>query len=290
MGCVLRLVYIILCCSPAIGWDFSVGSYEIQGRRPYQEDRHVTHRRGNIDYFAVFDGHGGSQASSFSVAPVPFIILDLLEENGHHQDYEILLTRAYKTLDEEFLDMNVGSGSTALIAIIEHGKMWVANTGDCRGVMSRGGRAEELSVDHKPNRPDELQRIKDAGSFAENVMGIWRVERTLAMSRAIGDAHLKHVVIPDPEVKIYDLQGEHEGEGIEDKFIILGSDGLWDVMENQDAVDFVRMNPSLRNDPRAAAKALTMLAYQLGSLDNITVMVILLLRNKAKPEAQHQEL
>ena len=67
------------------------------------------------------------------------------------------------------------------------GQLWCANTGDCRAVLCRDGVAIELSQDHKPDRPDELQRIRDNnGQVTRN-----RVYGMLAVSRAFGDRRFK---------------------------------------------------------------------------------------------------
>ena len=78
------------------------------------------------------------------------------------------------------------SGSTAVVAVVTSEYIIVANCGDSRAVLCRGGRAIPLSCDHKPDRPDELARIEAAGGRVVFVNGA-RVEGILAMSRAIGN-------------------------------------------------------------------------------------------------------
>ncbi len=89
-----------------------------------------------------------------------------------------------------------------------------------------------MSEDHKPNRPDERQRIESAGGVVVWA-GTWRVGGVLAVSRAFGDRMLKKYVVAIPDIK-------EEALAVHDEFIIMASDGLWDVFENQEAVDFVR--------------------------------------------------
>ncbi|KAI4993867.1 hypothetical protein ZWY2020_008180 [Hordeum vulgare] len=100
-------------------------------------------------------------------------------------------------------------------------------------VICRGGAAIPLSSDHKPDRPDELERIQAAGGRVIFWDGA-RVFGVLAMSRAIGDSYLKPFVIPDPEVRVLERK---DGE---DEFLILASDGLWDVVSNEVACHVVR--------------------------------------------------
>lgn len=81
-----------------------------------------------------------------------------------------------------------------------------ANVGDSRAVMrDTRGVAVELSEDHKPDRLEEMNRIKDVGGFISNVNGCWRVEGSLATSRALGDypLKLKKVIIADPEIRTF---------------------------------------------------------------------------------------
>ncbi|CAN6346587.1 unnamed protein product [Urochloa humidicola] len=124
------------------------------------------------------------------------------------------------------------AGSTAVVAVVGSTTVVVASAGDSRAVLSRGGVAVPLSVDHKPDRPDELERIKAAGGRVIFWDGA-RVLGVLAMSRAIGDGYLKPYVTAEPEVTVTERAEE-------DECLILASDGLWDVVSNEMACEVVR--------------------------------------------------
>merc|ERR1719182_857884 len=106
-------------------------------------------------------------------------------------------------------------------------RLLVANLGDSRCVMVRNdGSALALSSDHKPNRPDERARVQAAGGQVIYA-GCWRVQGDLAVSRAFGDAHLKaYGVSATPELSAITLTPR-------DAFLVLASDGLWDVCDEQ---------------------------------------------------------
>ncbi|CAJ2631067.1 unnamed protein product [Trifolium pratense] len=121
--------------------------------------------------------------------------------------------------------------------------------------------AVPLSVDHKPDRSDERQRIERAGGFVIWA-GTWRVGGVLAVSRAFGDKLLKPYVVADPEIQ------EEDVEGVD--FIIVASDGLWNVISNKEAVSLVQNI----TDAEVASKELIKEAYTRGSSDNITCVVV----------------
>ncbi|KAI5743907.1 protein phosphatase 1L [Diaphorina citri] len=159
------------------------------------------------------------------------------------------------------------AGTTALIAILEGTRLIVANVGDSRGVMCDSkGNAIPLSFDHKPQQMRERKRIKEAGGFIA-FNGVWRVAGILATSRALGDYPLKDkkLVIADPDILTFDLS-DHKPQ-----FLILASDGLWDIFSNEEAVNFIKQR---LGEELFGAKSLTLQAYYKGSLDNITVIVI----------------
>ncbi|KAK9154362.1 hypothetical protein Sjap_001842 [Stephania japonica] len=118
-------------------------------------------------------------------------------------------------------------GSTAVISIVTPDKIIVANCGDSRAVLCRAGKPLPLSNDHKPDRPDELERIQDAGGHVIFWDGP-RVQGVLATSRAIGDNYLKPYVSSEPEVTVTERTDY-------DECLILASDGLWDVISNDTA-------------------------------------------------------
>ena len=136
----------------------------------------------------------------------------------------------------------IQAGCTAVVAVVKGNKVYVANAGDSRAVLSRQGKAIPLSFDHKPSHPTERKRIESAGGFVSNLGGMSRVNGNLNLSRAIGDLkykankdlHAKHQIITaEPDIEEAEIQPG-------DEFLLLACDGIWDVLTNQEAIDFVR--------------------------------------------------
>lgn len=248
---------------------YRYGVVEIKGRRPYMEDRHI--EVGMLDgkptdsLFCVFDGHGGSRASEFCTERVPEL---LLESAAYRKgNVERALVEAFLKTDDEFLDVaaqrHLPDGTTAVCALIRGTEVHVANAGDSRAIIvQRMGKVEPLSHDHKPNRPDEMARIKAHGGGVY-FHGVWRVQGILAVSRAIGDRNLKAYVTAEPDVVRREITPA-------DKYLVLATDGLWDVMSNEE-VGEVLVGMA---DPQEAAARLVEYAFNRGSTDNITVVVI----------------
>ncbi|XP_024360174.1 probable protein phosphatase 2C 59 isoform X2 [Physcomitrium patens] len=246
---------------------FSYGYSSSRGKRASMEDFHdtlISKVEGvMVGLFGVFDGHGGSRAAVYVKQN---LFKNLL---GHPQfvtDTNLAIAETFKKTDQEYLkadnNQHRDAGSTASTAILVGDRLLVANVGDSRAVICIAGRAIALSIDHKPNRSDERQRIEKAGGV---VMwsGTWRVGGVLAVSRAFGDRLLKKYVVAEPEIQEEPITSDVE-------FLVIASDGLWDVVSNQDAVTMVQNIP----DPAEAAKTLTEEAYKKGSADNITCVVI----------------
>lgn len=136
----------------------------------------------------------------------------------------------------------IQAGCTAVVALVKGNRVYVANAGDSRAVLSRQGKAIPLSFDHKPSHPTERKRIESAGGFVSNLGGMSRVNGNLNLSRAIGDLkykankelHAKHQIITaEPDIEEAEIQPG-------DEFLLLACDGIWDVLTNQEAIDFVR--------------------------------------------------
>ncbi|MBA0627364.1 hypothetical protein Godav_004886 [Gossypium davidsonii] len=129
-------------------------------------------------------------------------------------------------------------GSTACVAVIRNKQLIVANAGDSRCVISRKGQAYNLSKDHKPELELEKDRILKAGGFIQ----VGRINGSLNLARAIGDAEFKQnktlpaekqIVTANPDINAVELCDD-------DEFLVLACDGIWDCMSSQQLVDYVR--------------------------------------------------
>ena len=154
-------------------------------------------------------------------------------------------------------------GSTAIVAVIHGKKAIVANCGDSRGVLvQKGGKAKPKSYDHKPNRADEEQRIRGlGGEILHN--GRWRVQGILALSREIGDVSLQPLISCEPEIIEKELNND-------DEYLVLASDGVWDVLSNEQVAKLLYKCQDFTN----SARDLCSEALLSGSTDNVTALVI----------------
>ncbi|XP_020578486.1 probable protein phosphatase 2C 59 [Phalaenopsis equestris] len=246
---------------------FSFGYASYRGKRPSMEDFYETRIDGVdgeiVGLFGVFDGHGGARAAEYVKQ---HLFSNLIKHPKFNTDIKSAIADAYNDTDSEFLRSENGqsrdTGSTASTAILVGDRLLIANVGDSRAVICRGGNAIAVSRDHKPDQTDERQRIEDAGGFVMWA-GTWRVGGVLAVSRAFGDRLLKQYVVADPEIQEVEVDGSLE-------FLILASDGLWDVVSNEEAVTMVKPI----EDPEEAAKTLLQEASHRGSADNITCVIV----------------
>lgn len=138
------------------------------------------------------------------------------------------------------------TGCTAVTVLLTPTEIYVANAGDSRAVLSRNGIAVALSEDHKPNDPRESERIYKAGGTVEESQGgartHYRVNGNLNLSRAIGDLEYKKNadLRPDEQMITSTPDIVRRDRDPEDEFIVIGCDGVWDVLSNDDCVQFVR--------------------------------------------------
>lgn len=137
--------------------------------------------------------------------------------------------------------------------------LYTANVGDARAVLSRNGKAVRLTYDHKGSDKKEVRRIQEAGGFVLNN----RVNGVLAVTRSLGDSAMKEYVVGSPYTSTMELNDA-------DEFLIIACDGLWDVIEDQPAVELIRDSPSAQ----LAAENLVRHALDNFSHDNVTVLVV----------------
>jgi serine/threonine protein phosphatase PrpC len=227
------------------------------------------------------------------------------------------LQSAFRSVDREVLmdDRFFHQGSTAVVCMLhEHAhasaeqqqdkstrtSLLVANIGDSRAVLSRNRKAVCLTKDHKPNDVMERSRIIALGENVEFDGFVHRV-KDLALSRAIGDAHAKPYVSSEVDISRH-LVLPHQ-----DEFVILASDGLWDVLSNQEAVSFVhsKMDDLLSSEHQGNGTSDTKLvktwkrkqmsrflaneAMRRGTADNVCVVVVWLNNKDDSEDGQGEE-
>lgn len=261
-------------------WETKKGNaavYAIQGRRPHMEDRFnivndLEHTKSSL--YGIFDGHGGDFAADYvEKTLIKRMMIRLLKSslNERKENVSQMITQEMLDVDSQLLQVTRSnmdiSGTTAILALVQDGVITVANVGDSRGVLcDHSGKAIPVSFDHKPHLVQERKRIREAGGFV-SFNGVWRVAGILATSRAFGDYPLKdkNLVIANPDILTFNI------DDLKPEFMILASDGLWDVFSNQEAVDYIR---DRLHEPHFGAKSLVLQAYYKGSLDNISVLVV----------------
>ncbi|KAL6977388.1 Protein phosphatase 2C 37, variant 2 [Sarracenia purpurea var. burkii] len=223
------------CASPSVRIEAEVvqecpnfGMTSVCGRRRDMEDAVAIHPSfchrnsqipADLHFFGVYDGHGCSHVAMKCKDRLHEIVrgeLDSREEDAWKETME----RSFSRMDEEVTNWpgavrdsssncrcelrNLqcdAVGSTAVVAVVTPDKIVVSNCGDSRAVLCRKGVAIPLSSDHKPDRPDELNRIQNAGGRVIYWEGP-RVLGVLAMSRAIGKLKI-HRLLPSTEIALH---------------------------------------------------------------------------------------
>lgn len=150
------------------------------------------------------------------------------------------------------------AGCTAVVALLHRNHLYVANAGDSRAILCRNGKAVPLSFDHKPSHLTERERVVAAGGFISDIGGVCRVNGNLSLSRAIGDLRYKTNPELAPSAQIITAEPDIEQITLspEDQYFVLACDGIWDVLTNQEVVDFVSKGLSSGKTPSEVASNL----------------------------------
>ncbi|XP_066319214.1 probable protein phosphatase 2C 25 [Miscanthus floridulus] len=225
-------------------------------------------------FVGVYDGHGGAEASRFISDHLFAHLIRLAQENGTIS--EDVVRSAVSATEEGFLTLVrrtcfikpliAAVGSCCLVGVIWRGTLYVANLGDSRAVIGCLGRsnkivAEPLTRDHNASmeevRQELISRHPDDSQIVVLKHGVWRIKGIIQVSRTIGDAYLKRREFAlDPSITRFRLSEPLRRPVLtaepsictrvlnpQDKFIIFASDGLWEQLTNQQAVEIVHSNP-----------------------------------------------
>lgn len=270
-----------------IGVNLRVTETGHQGGRKHMEDTYAVHFERNpttgqaeFAYFAIFDGHGGVEASNFAKSHLLAEITkyDYFWNNDDTDvmqaiklgflDTHKLMAKELDNWPKTLSGFPSTSGTTASIAIIKYSKLYIGHVGDSGVALGFQGdhsdiHALMLTKDHKPECPEERKRIEECGGEVVSKAGVQRVvwnrpklshkgpiRRStvtdkipfLAVARSLGDlwsfnlAHGDFIISPLPDVSVHSLLPKN------DKCLILGSDGLWNMLTPLEAVMVVVEN------------------------------------------------
>ncbi|XP_021826413.1 probable protein phosphatase 2C 48 [Prunus avium] len=226
-------------------------------------------------FVGIYDGHGGSEASTY-VNENLFCNLQRIAAE-HRAISEHVIKKAYLATEENFLSMVkkkwlnkpqiASAGTCCLVGILCNGLLYTANVGDSRVVLGKIETATkeviavQLSTEHNASIESVRDELKSMHPYDPKIVvlrhRVWRVKGLIQVTRSLGDAYLKNaefnreplplkfrlpepflkpILIPEPSISVLKLHPE-------DQFLIFASDGLWEHLSNQEAVDIVNSYP-----------------------------------------------
>ncbi|CAL9760821.1 unnamed protein product [Musa acuminata subsp. burmannicoides] len=240
-------------------------------------------------FVGVYDGHGGPETSCYVNDHLfPHLKRFATEQQSMSAD---VIRKAYQATEEGFISLVTEQwpvkpqiaavGSCCLVGVICGGMLYIANLGDSRAVLGRVVKATgevlavQLSAEHnvgiEPVRQELQSMHPDDRQIVVLKHNVWRVKGLIQISRSIGDVYLKRtefnreplhvkfrlrepfkkpILSSEPSITVQPLQPQ-------DQFLIFASDGLWEHLSNQEAVDIVQNNP-----PNGSARRLVKAALQ----------------------------
>uniref|UniRef100_A0A7S1IRS3 PPM-type phosphatase domain-containing protein n=1 Tax=Eutreptiella gymnastica TaxID=73025 RepID=A0A7S1IRS3_9EUGL len=288
------------------------GLHSVQGHRAEMEDDHKCVHKGQADpltpagtdqedgkfdqdddnytpqpntsFFGVYDGHAGTAAANFLRKNLHRVILrhpKLLEEP------ELAAKEGIAKVEDDFMqyaeEQRLDAGSTLAIVLIIGTDLIVANVGDSEVVLNRKGTPMVLTTIHnmKKNEKEEDRIRKLGGRIHHKRLGHPKYNPSffsIAVTRSIGDVFFKTGKFTEGKDSglIADADTRKVTLTKDDRFVIMGCDGLWDVMTHQQAVDFTEVRVGQGKTCQTISEELVNEALALGSTDNITALVITL--------------
>ncbi|KAF1873742.1 hypothetical protein Lal_00027780 [Lupinus albus] len=245
------------------------------------EDQGQVFTSPSATFIGVYDGHGGPEASRFITKHLFSFFHKFISEEGKISEEVIM--KAFNATEKEFLHLVkqtwitlphiAAVGSCCLLGVISNNDIYVANLGDSRAVLGRKGAfrsqvncaaavvPERLSTDHNVGVEEIRKEVEalhpDDAHVVVHTRGVWRIKGIIQVSRSIGDVYLKKpefdknplfqqfvcpvplkrpVITTEPSIFTRKLTAE-------DLFVIFASDGLWDHLTDEAAVEIVFRNP-----------------------------------------------
>ena len=228
------------------------------------EDFHNIYQKSDNEIlFTLYDGHGGDKVAKYAKEHFIDIFFSSLSKLGNNVE-KTFDESIFKLENELIFPKAREMGTTLSIVYIckQNSKkyLYCANVGDSRCILISKDRVNRISYDHKCDDKQEIERIKQAGGFVQNgrLMGI------INLSRSIGDIELKQYgLISNPNFFKIELTKN-------DKFVIMASDGVWDVINDFEAY---KISQNI-DDSDELAYEIVNKSIEYGSKDNISCITI----------------
>mmetsp|Transcript_16093 Transcript_16093/g.40948 ORF Transcript_16093/g.40948 Transcript_16093/m.40948 type:complete len:382 (+) Transcript_16093:98-1243(+) len=264
---------------------------------PNQDSWMVLKVESDVSIYGVFDGHGkqGHDISNYVKDTLPKLILK--DERFKTKHMKEMLMDSFKKVQQLVAAQDRAkkfnaqmSGTTATLVVHDHtqGKLTIAHVADSTCVLgsvkdAESGEGKALTRDHKPNLSEERARIEKAGGRV--VFDGYANHRVYAkngrypglnMSRCLGDlmGHADAGCSCEPEVSVHEIQPK-------DKILLLCSDGVWEFIKPQDAINLVWQREP--HEAMATAETLAKAAWDRwiqeeggAVVDDITVVLVYL--------------
>jgi len=240
------------------------------------EDDHFVEYPYGVDIysgiFCVFDGHVGAGAANAARDTFPKVFKEQVKACGPINDYTRVFIDTYSIVDSQMLEYEYEGTTCTTVYIwqLPDGTRYLqsADVGDSSAFLCRGNISINLTETHKVSEENEKIRMREAGFEVGNAQT--RVAG-LAVSRALGDHFAKQnhtglVGIPYVSEPIRLTS--------EDKFLVVASDGLWDVITGQRAVDILLQQPPEESADNLAEILLHTAIHSSKCTDNVTVIVV----------------
>lgn len=255
-----------------------VGVASCQGWRDTMEDADIADegsfkvkdKEYPFQIFGICDGHGGSNASAFVKANFNIYLKEALEGNNQEKLTDEGIFKALRACFQKLdADYTGSDGTTATIAMILNGKIWVANVGDSRTILVKDGQATQASEDAKPSIGRYKKKIEGLGGLVIGNL----VNGILAVARAIGDKEIvgaegECCVCPNPKTACYSLKDFKGG------YLVLGCDGLYDIATTNEVGKAIQQMDEKRQSAEEMSRRLVFSAIKRGSRDNVSIVVV----------------
>ena len=231
----------------------------------------------SCSYFGLFDGHSGKEVGMYLMENLHKIIHQKIKENNDIENIDNLkniVINSFEQIDQEINSKNFKNetGSTGTVLLLFKDKnsplgksLLCANVGDSKAYLITKKEMILITKDHKCCDANEVKRIRDSGGivFRERVFG------TLMLTRSFGDKEMKkYGVLSTPDIFMKNIDTE-------DVFVVIASDGVWDVVEENEILKMSQGSIS-SND---FSKKIINLAKERDTHDNISCIVIKLNKN-----------